>query len=268
MGQSKTKVQRFIADNPTCIFCGGTSPATTQDHVPARSLFIDRKWPEGYVFPACLSCNNSTSDAECLASLLIAIGWEFLEGDEDIKKQSLQKVREFTVRKPELSRQIVPASTNQKRAFAKEIEYSLPQGATHSQIPLARIPEAFNSALNTLGTKLAKALHYLHSGKTFIVPADAEITVYQETNADWMRKGSTHDYELFRTLFPVQNLIREKVDLTAQFSYAYGMTPDNRNSAFICKFGNIFTLAMFIILDGEEYNDSVVDSVSALTSSH
>ena len=51
---------RFLAAHPCCCFCGGGIRAETEDHIPARSLFVDRQWPEGFVFPACRSCNSSS----------------------------------------------------------------------------------------------------------------------------------------------------------------------------------------------------------------
>ena len=42
---------RFLAAHPYCCFCGGVVATETEDHIPARSLFVNRQWPEGYVFP-------------------------------------------------------------------------------------------------------------------------------------------------------------------------------------------------------------------------
>src|SRR5262245_28261362 len=57
MGDSKSRKKKFFAEHPCCCFCRGSKRATTEDHQPARSLFDGRRWPEGYVFPACKRCN-------------------------------------------------------------------------------------------------------------------------------------------------------------------------------------------------------------------
>lgn len=268
MGQSLTKVKRFLSNNPICIFCGGVTPSTSQDHIPARSIFIDRKWPEGYVFSACDSCNNSSSDAEYLVSFLTAVGWDILDASEATKQKAKEVFEEFIIRKHSLAKKITSASTNQKWALARQSGFELSRGATHSQIPLAKLPPEFDAALKTFGVKLAKALHYLHSGNQFILPAEADITAFGETNTSWLRGESFQDYELFNTLFPVQNLRRENIVLSQQFSYSYGMTGDFRNSVFICRFGHVFNLALFVVLDSDEFGDSVNRSIDSLSENH
>jgi len=56
MGQARRRraaLDRFLAEDPVCCFCGGSRAAETGDHVPGRAIFLERKWPEGYLFPAC-----------------------------------------------------------------------------------------------------------------------------------------------------------------------------------------------------------------------
>jgi hypothetical protein len=57
MGEEVRRKRLFLAKHPLCCFCGGTEPAVTEDHIPARSFFTERRWPEGFVFPACWNCN-------------------------------------------------------------------------------------------------------------------------------------------------------------------------------------------------------------------
>lgn len=47
----KKRKQEFLKQHPVCFNCG-TAAATTEDHVPSRECFVDRHWPEGFVFPA------------------------------------------------------------------------------------------------------------------------------------------------------------------------------------------------------------------------
>ena len=73
MGKKSVKLKRFLTNNPLCCFCGGDTEATTMDHIPPRSFFLDRKHPKGLEFPACKHCNNSTSGVEDAARLLSLI---------------------------------------------------------------------------------------------------------------------------------------------------------------------------------------------------
>jgi hypothetical protein len=70
MGEKARRKRQFLAENPFCCFCGGGNPATTEDHVPHRALFTGRRWPEGYVFPACENCNSNTRLAEQVVNFL------------------------------------------------------------------------------------------------------------------------------------------------------------------------------------------------------
>ena len=69
----KKKRKRFLAQHPMCCFCGGATPATTVDHVPARAFFIDRRFPPGLEFPACLRCQNCTTDSEDVTRIVMSL---------------------------------------------------------------------------------------------------------------------------------------------------------------------------------------------------
>jgi len=73
MGARKVRREKFFADHPWCCFCGGQTLATTEDHVPARSIFDSRNWPEGYNFPACDRRNRLTRLDEVVIAMLSRI---------------------------------------------------------------------------------------------------------------------------------------------------------------------------------------------------
>src|SRR5580704_10792852 len=71
MPKNRSRILReFLARHPTCIFCGGNTPATTRDHVPSRQTFHNRAWPEGYEFPSCQSCNKATRHEEQVMAMI------------------------------------------------------------------------------------------------------------------------------------------------------------------------------------------------------
>src|SRR5687767_1892195 len=88
MGTSKSFHDKFIAQHPLCCFCGGHVPATTVDHVPPRTLFRSRKWPEGFIFPACQDCNKATRRDELLVGMLARI---FPDSEAPEHKNELHK---------------------------------------------------------------------------------------------------------------------------------------------------------------------------------
>jgi hypothetical protein len=64
MGEAKRRElsakERAFGKSKMCIFCGGTVPADTIEHYPPKSIFSEKKWPDGYVFPACKPCNHGS----------------------------------------------------------------------------------------------------------------------------------------------------------------------------------------------------------------
>ena len=71
MGQAKDKMrrlERMRQYQPFCVYCGGTTPIETIEHIPPISMFDHRFRPEGLEFGACYACNhNRRLDAMSLA---------------------------------------------------------------------------------------------------------------------------------------------------------------------------------------------------------
>jgi hypothetical protein len=62
MGEAKRRREQFRKVIPPCVFCG-VEPGTTDDHVPAKCLFVPPR-PQLIIVPACRSCNGSISALE------------------------------------------------------------------------------------------------------------------------------------------------------------------------------------------------------------
>jgi hypothetical protein len=56
----KRRRELFFLKHPTCYLCGGLNPPTTVDHVPPQACFPSGYAPEGFEFPACYPCNQSS----------------------------------------------------------------------------------------------------------------------------------------------------------------------------------------------------------------
>ena len=73
MGEGKARRrahERLLADHPVCIYCAGTNPASTIEHMPPIIMFNQRQRPKGLEFPTCKECNNGTRLTDLVASLL------------------------------------------------------------------------------------------------------------------------------------------------------------------------------------------------------
>jgi hypothetical protein len=76
---------------PSCIYCG--KAADTVDHCPPRVFFIARAWPQGYVYPACESCNGSFRYDDQALALLVRV-----RADQEYSKDSLKEFGELGFR--------------------------------------------------------------------------------------------------------------------------------------------------------------------------
>jgi len=245
MGQKKTKNQRFLERNPICIFCGGTQPAEDEDHVPPRTLFWDRKWPEGYSFGACRKCNNSSSNDDYIVGLLAKMGPQSLNIDR--KRQLQVLINKLTHKKRALAIQMLNMSASEKKRKAKEIGLAPGSNGTYHDAPLLFLPKEFEAGMKTFATKLTKALHYKHTGT--VVPADAGIRFYWETNVNLLEGKSIANSDYLGNLIECPPLVRESVRLNDQFNYRFRISDDGKIGIYFCHFGNSMAFLTFIAFD-------------------
>src|SRR5258708_15176126 len=147
--------QYFLKAHPLCCFCGGTKPATTVDHIPARSCFVGRRWPEGYAFPACGDCNATTRITEAIAAAISRCHpdpkdatqtAELLRLVEGIRNNDLPVFLEMTQQKG-------------KQEFARRrTSLVLPPSFINS-LPVITVGPMTAKHLSTFAEKLIKALH-------------------------------------------------------------------------------------------------------------
>jgi hypothetical protein len=104
MGSSKKKNRRFLSQHPACCFCGGLAEPTTIDHVPARSFFIDRKYPNGMEFPACGNCQKIITDSEDVVRLVTTLQGTSYNPNmaQHFKEKNDSIIRGINQRKPEM----------------------------------------------------------------------------------------------------------------------------------------------------------------------
>src|SRR6476661_4761778 len=109
---------RKLEAHPFCCFCGGRTPATTIDHVPARIMFPDRRRPAGLEVPACVPCNEGTRLHETIAVVFSRIS---VFDDPPIVNQA-----EFA--------RICRAARNASPAWAAEMAAGTAQPVDHARL--------------------------------------------------------------------------------------------------------------------------------------
>src|SRR5262249_43485519 len=72
-----------------CIYCGGSQPADTIEHMPPVMMFIRKQRPKGLEFPSCRKCNNGTSKSDLVASL---VGRLSVDPSADVEAAEITKL--------------------------------------------------------------------------------------------------------------------------------------------------------------------------------
>lgn len=244
MGNAQRRRTQFLEQHPICCYCGGITKATTQDHFPPRGLFRSRKWPEGYVFPACQKCNNATADDEQLMGLLCRIypddGTE--QGSEEVQRQ----MRAISERHPEVFRSMLPSS-NQVRRFLRTRGIELPEGATTADVPIVSLGhERFGLAARRFATKLFCSLFYRHTGN--ILRPEGGVFFQWFTNAHGLDKLKPAE-PLKPFLQGIPTLKSQATSLSDQFYYQYGVTDTREAALFHVLFRHSLAMTGFVHSD-------------------
>lgn len=250
-GARRKKRERFFAEHPFCCFCGGGTASTTEDHIPARGLFLGRYWPEGYVFPACDHCNNSTSKDEFLLAWLVRIN---LAGyPEGAEKEFDRICRDLQRIAPEVWATIRLHGRVETRRLIRDNK--LPNRGLFPGVDIVHsmtAPPAVMDAADRYAVKLAKALHYFHTGH--VVPLNAAVKVKVLTNAEAL--SATYLDQVLQALTAEPQIRRAQTSLNGQFDYNYVVVEEGAASAFVVSFGNSTVMVLMVFHDAQRYEES------------
>lgn len=239
---------RFLAAHPYCCFCGGVVATETEDHIPARSLFIKRQWPEGYVFPACLTCNGASRADELLMAWLVRIHisdeWTLREEHEFERL-----TEEVAKRWPEVLNGLREYSRVETRRHMREHGFRPPNPNHRGELYVVEMPDAAMDALNRYGDKLARALHYKETGR--IVPADACVFATALTNTHLFSDHFPH--EVLALLNTPVEVKRCRTSLNDQFDYKFAVIEGGEVSSFLVTFRESCGYHLTVFCDRERY---------------
>lgn len=228
--------EAFFREHPTCVFCGGSAPATTKEHCPPRALFEHKEWPNGFEFPACASCNNGTSGDDVVVALLGRFGREHIP-EQDGRTSGI--MRNANNQHPGMLPKMLDISPIQARKTAKELGITRPPGLTYQQSGIVNVTSHMDTAVATLASKLSKAIYYKETGTIF--PADGEIQFNWFTNACLLKLGFIPALQAFANIeAPKPAIARNGRDLKDQFNYRFLVSPDNDLAVLQAIFGTVF----------------------------
>ena len=194
MGKKSRQHRQFLHEHPFCCFCGGGRKAATQDHIPPRSFFLGRKHPKGLEFPACLECNNASSNEEDIASLISKIQGTVSNKSllKDFEERSESYIKTMIINKIRLT------------------DTGLMAGGNH----WLKTDDRTQEAIIMLSTKIVLALYYKVYEKTSIVPEQRIALTYLPENR------ITDEFTGVWPFPPKETHFRRK-EISNQFYYRY-----------------------------------------------
>jgi hypothetical protein len=211
-----------------CAFCGGRIAATTEDHWPPRSFFRDRAWPEGFVFPACDSCNRVSSPAEQVVGLL-------LHGSHDgHDRAKYQRViagvrRDF----PEVFERLFPKSARERRNMLRWSGLQKPEGMSLSEIPMVRLPmPVWEPYFDIVARKMMLALHY----QAFGIPLSKAGLIWHTVHTNAEKKSEQFLLEILKIANIDISPRRGNKSMANQFELSYQVDPEQKTAVWVFAF--------------------------------
>lgn len=174
MGRNKrTTSAKFFALHPYCCLCGGKVQATTIEHAPPISLFLNRNLPsKDHTVPACARCNNGSRTLDQVASLAaLTQGSATTITDKTYVERAIEGVANNI---PEALQLFQIADSTDIDVVIGNSLFEL------SKVPID--PLLFELYLDPWAAKQAFALYYLKTGK--ILGEEARVVVRWITNID------------------------------------------------------------------------------------
>lgn len=244
--RDRKRKELFFASHPKCCFCGGNAPATEEDHIPARHLFRDRQWPQGYVFPACSVCNEASSLDELVMGWLVRIRLDdYSQAD---LKEAVSAIEKLRRRRPEWVAEMQELSEPAKQKLlidTRRPASTFPKGEVFAM----SVPQEFNDAMSRYAEKLGRALFYFHTGK--IVPTHGLVRATALTNTEFATPNFPID--AFNFLSSTPALTRSGKSLEDQFAYRYALSDDRSTAAFLVQFQHSVAMTILIVEDRATY---------------
>lgn len=239
--------RRFIDEHPKCCFCGGDEPATDMDHIPNRAMFIERAWPEGYIFPACRKCNENTTDQENIVSIIARSG--IGSSSTPDAQRMLERITNLASSQPQITKELLSASANDKRRALRRLGIEKDPHSFLKDLSVFKLegPHVTN-ALQIYFKKLTLALHYYHT--EHIASNASQILIRWYANSNF--HGNEIPLDLLNDLHGVQlNAMRNNTLLNDQFKYKYSCSEEGTASVFYVVLHEVFSFFGMVADFGE-----------------
>lgn len=232
MGESKQRGKRhrrIFETQSYCIYCGGTTLASTVDHVPPTSFFRLGQRPKGLEFPSCAPCNHGAR----LADLVVAIvGRCWPDSSASEERENFNSLLGLANRKlPGILEEMRPAKAAERRTI-RELNLPPDVGILRLSGPIV------SSHMEAFAVRLALALHYHQTGE--VIGPNGGVAVRLYSNLDAIA-GDLPEFDFFDS---PKTLSQGRMSTADEFLYEVKALPDKSKSVAYATFRQSFAAAM------------------------
>ncbi|NHN85256.1 hypothetical protein GOB93_11470 [Acetobacter musti] len=209
--QMSRKAFLTFPENQLCCYCGGL--ANEIDHFPPRNFFNKRQAPEGYIYPACSTCNRGKSlDEQALSLLVSMLDWGI--DDEDSRfRTHLHEVRN---NRPEVIRELTALSSVQSKFHLRQM-FGTREAVSNNGMngwQAAELGPHSTDLLNKMCVWFGQTLYFKHNKEIFRGEVFA-------THLPWSAIRHEKFQEIISKLSGIPNITHTSHDISAQFFYRY-----------------------------------------------
>lgn len=240
MGQAKKKKTLFLAQHTKCCFCGGQVQSTTVDHIPARTCFPSRAYPEGFEFPACHTCQSASRHDELIFGFYVRMM------DRNAHNYDAEGTQRMISGMANNAPHLLPnpyLSNRAKRNSLRGLGLAKPSSMLAQDIPLVEFDGRVHEHLKRYLRKIACAIFY----REFNIAPGADYKVWTHWDQSTLPRA-------FETLQPFVEMTpnvtigtRPNLDFGDRFSYRFNKIQEPDCLAAIAKFGEGMIAAMLIL---------------------
>lgn len=244
MADGKRKKERFKAEHPWCCFCGGDVPATTIDHIPARTCFRNREYPHGFEFPACDHCQSASRMDE----IAFAFWVRALDHNDDnlIDRDFDRLINGLMNNLPDLAPQGI-ASRQGKRQALRRMGLRMAPGHTLDQAPIVNIDTRLHAYIDRYARKIALALYYREQKRIAKSSHRVLATWGQASDPVFINRSQS-----FYNMTPDRTIgDRPNVDIGDQFRYQCNKADNPDVFAALAEFGRGGMVLQMIVVSEE-----------------
>ena len=235
--QKRTRLQRKQAEQPWCVYCGGTTQGTSVDHMPPKSVFDNKYRLDGLLFLACEACHKATRQLDQVAGFLCRV---YPDPVSPLAKAEVPKIiRGIRNNTPDVWAELIPS----RRLLAHATQAGKAWGERDAGA--LNIGDKTHALMLRFAARSVFALHYHRCGQ--IVPPEGAAYVRWHTNESLLDGSYPAD---FADVLPLpQSLKQGNLSQDDQFTYASAALPDVRVSAHQLTFRLSFAIQAWVFID-------------------